>query len=221
MRFRLKNKGNKLLNLQKIVIAMVIWGVSWPALSAKAELADLTDFVNNLQTFSASFEQIQPDETLFQKNLSTGDFVMQRPGLLRWVYKTPERQKIVSDGRNVWVYDEDLDQVTVQSLDRVEADFPLSWLLYQQPLSERFDIIVGEKKTGVSWYNLKPKQGTFFQSLEVAISHGRLVQIWMYQNADNVTKVTFNDIRQNQPVDLQQFEFTPPKGVDVIGQPLP
>jgi len=43
----------------------------------------------------------------------------------------------------------------------------------------------------------------------------------MYQNADNVTKVTFNDIRQNQPVDLQQFEFTPPKGVDVIGQPLP
>lgn len=208
-------------HLQKIYLIACIWAMSYPAISAKAELADLTQFVQNLQTYQASFEQVQPDETLFQQNRASGSFVLQRPGQLRWTYKTPEPQQIVSDGVNVWVYDEELDQVTVQSLDRVEADFPLSWLLYREPLSIRFTILPGQKKDGVSWYNLKPKQGTFFQSLEVAIKNGQLVQIWMYQNADNVTKVAFKQIAQNQPVKADQFVFIPPKGVDVIGQAQP
>ena len=213
-----KLKGKQ---LNKIFVAGLIWIISWPALSAKADLADLNQFVQNLQTYSARFDQVQPDETLFQQNRSSGYFVMQRPGQLRWVYETPEPQKIVSDGQNVWVYDEDLDQVTVQALDQVEVDLPLSWLIYQQPLSERFDILVGDLKGGVSWYNLKPKQNTFFQSLEVAIKEGELVQIWMYQNIDNVTKVTFHHIAQNEPVESEQFQFIPPKGVDVIGQMAP
>ncbi len=210
-----------MIPLRKLFLTACIWAMSLPAMSAKADLADLTQFVNNLQTFRANFEQVQPDETLFQKNRANGYFVLQRPGHLRWVYEAPEPQQIVSDGVNVWVYDEELDQVTVQSLNRVEADFPLSWLLYREPLSERFNILAGEKKAGVSWYNLQPKQGTFFQSLEVAIKGGQLVQIWMYQNADNVTKVAFNNIAQNEPVQPEQFQFTPPKGVDVIGQVQP
>jgi len=187
----------------------------------RAKLSDLNDFVANLNTFSAKFEQTQPDESLFALNRSTGYFSMKRPGQLLWVYEKPELQKIISDGRNVWVYDVDLDQATVRALANVEADFPLSWLLYKEPLSERFNIIPGSIKNGVSWYNLTPKEGTFFQSLEVAIADGKMVQIWMYQNTDNVTKVVFNDIRQNQPVRDQQFDFQPPKGVDVIGQALP
>lgn len=219
----MKNNQSRLKGkpLNKIVVAGLIWIISWPALSAKADLADLNQFVENLQTYSARFDQIQPDEALFQQNRSSGYFVMQRPGQLRWVYETSEPQQIVSDGQNVWVYDEELDQVTVQALDQVEADFPLSWLIYQQPLSERFDILVGDLKSGVSWYNLKPKQGTFFQSLEVAIKDGKLVQIWMYQNIDNVTKITFHHIAQNEPVESEQFQFIPPKGVDVIGQMAP
>lgn len=219
----MKNNQSRLKGkpLNKIVVAGLIWIISWPALSAKADLADLNQFVQNLQTYSARFDQVQPDEALFQHNRSSGYFVMQRPGQLRWVYETSEPQQIVSDGQNVWVYDEELDQVTVQALDQVEADFPLSWLIYQQPLSERFDILVGDLKSGVSWYNLKPKQGTFFQSLEVAIKDGKLVQIWMYQNIDNVTKITFHHIAQNEPVESEQFQFIPPKGVDVIGQMAP
>ncbi|QBZ82727.1 Outer-membrane lipoprotein carrier protein [Hydrogenovibrio crunogenus] len=187
----------------------------------RAKLSDLNAFVANLDTFSAKFEQTQPDESLFALNRSTGYFAMKRPGQLLWVYEKPEPQKIIADGRNVWVYDVDLDQATVRALANVEADFPLSWLLYREPLSERFNIIPGSVKDGVSWYNLTPKEGTFFQSLEVAIANGKMVQIWMYQNADNVTKVVFNDIKQNQPVRDQQFDFHPPKGVDVIGQALP
>uniref|UniRef100_Q31HL2 Outer-membrane lipoprotein carrier protein n=1 Tax=Hydrogenovibrio crunogenus (strain DSM 25203 / XCL-2) TaxID=317025 RepID=Q31HL2_HYDCU len=211
--------------IKKIMSGLVMVCVlASPVLSSasdRAKLSDLNAFVANLNTFSAKFEQTQPDESLFAMNRSTGYFSMKRPGQLLWVYEKPEPQKIISDGRNVWVYDVDLDQATVRALANVEADFPLSWLLYKEPLSERFNIIPGSIKDGVSWYNLTPKEGTFFQSLEVAIADGKMVQIWMYQNADNVTKVVFNDIRQNQPVRDQQFDFQPPKGVDVIGQALP
>lgn len=210
-----------MLKLQNIGLIGLMWVMSWSAMSAQSNLADLTRFVENLETFSATFEQVQPDETLFQQNRATGYFVMKRPGHLRWVYETPDPQQIVSDGLNVWVFDEDLDQVTVRPLDSVEVDFPLSWLLYREPLAKRFEIIVGEQVDGVSWYNLAPKQATFFQSLDVAIKNGQMVQIWMYQNADNITKVVFNDIRQNQPVSSNHFQFVPPKGVDVIGQALP
>jgi outer membrane lipoprotein carrier protein len=195
----------------------------WPmqmALAAKAQVADLNRFVSNLETFSASFEQTQPEENLFEMNRSKGYFVMQRPGQLLWVYEKPDPQKIISDGRNVWVYDVELDQATVRPLSSVEADFPLSWLLYKEPLSERFNIIPGDVRNGESWFNLTPKDGTFFQSLDVAIADGKMTQIWMYQSVDNITKVKFNNIRQNQSVNTSDFEFTPPKGVDVIGQPV-
>jgi outer membrane lipoprotein carrier protein len=195
----------------------------WPmqmALAGKAQVVDLNRFVSNLETFSASFEQTQPEENLFEMNRSKGYFVMQRPGQLLWVYEKPDPQKIISDGRNVWVYDVELDQATVRPLSSVEADFPLSWLLYKEPLSERFNIIPGDVRNGESWFNLTPKDGTFFQSLDVAIADGKMTQIWMYQSTDNITKVKFNHIRQNQSVNTSDFHFTPPKGVDVIGQPV-
>jgi len=191
------------------------------AMAAKSDLKDLNEFVANLQTFSASFEQTQPDEGMFQQNRSKGYFVMARPGKLRWVYQSPEPQQIIADGVNVWIFDEDLDQATVRSLASVESDFPMSWLIYDEPLNKRFTLIAGEVKNGVSWYNLVPKKGTFFQSLEVAIANGQMVQIWMYQNADNVTKVAFKDIAQNESIENRNFRFSAPNGVDVIGQPLP
>lgn len=187
----------------------------------KANVADLNQFVSSLQTYQAVFEQTQPEEAVFEMNRSKGYFLLQRPGKLRWVYESPEQQQIIADGRNVWVFDEELDQASVRSMKSVEADFPMSWLVYDEPLSKRFDIIPGRLDKGVSWFNLVPKAPTFFQSLEVAIADGKMVQIWMYQNSDNVTKVRFKQIEKNQPVSVDAFRFTPPNGVDLIGKPLP
>ncbi|WP_245546812.1 outer membrane lipoprotein chaperone LolA [Hydrogenovibrio halophilus] len=184
----------------------------------RADIAHLDAFLDSLETYQADFVQTQPDESTFSQNRSEGHFVLERPGLLKWVYQSPTSQTIVVDGQNVWIWDQDLDQVTVQNLNELERDFPLSWLLYDAPLTERFTIIAGSVKDGVHWFNLQPREGTFFQSLEVALDeNGRLVQLWMYQSSDNITKVRFENIQQNAPVAMDQFRFQPPKGVDVIG----
>lgn len=192
--------------------------LSTSAQAKTASLDALNQFVDNLHSYSADFSQIQPDETLYQDNRSNGRFALKRPGKLVWVYQNPEPQEIVADGTNVWIYEEDIDQVSVHSLDSIQSDLPMSWLLYEEPISKRFDVIPGEVRDGVSWYNLVPKEGTFFQSIELALADGKMVQIWMYQSEDNVVKVAFENIRMNQAVNEKQFEFHAPKGVDVVGQ---
>lgn len=184
----------------------------------RAKLSTLTDFVNSFSSFRANFQQSQPDESMFTMNRATGYVVIERPGKLFWVYQSPEHQEIIADGVDLWIYDADIDQATVRTLASVQTDFPMSWLLYNEPVEKNFDVIVGQKKNGVSWFNLEPKDATFFQSLEVAIGDGKLQQIWMYQGADNVTKVAFEDIEMNANIPASKFQFIPPKGVDVIGQ---
>lgn len=179
----------------------------------------LQDYVNQLQTFKADFVQTQPDEALFTLNKSTGHFELSRPGQLTWQYFQPEEQKIVVDGKNLWVYDMDLEQVTVRPIDDVRAELPLSWLLYKEPIQDKFTIIESGDKSGLRWFNLAPKQATYFQSIEVAMKDGEMVEVWMYQSADNITKVKFANILSNQVIPYKNFQFQLPEGADLVGSP--
>lgn len=179
----------------------------------------LQDYVNQLQTFKADFVQTQPDEALFTLNKSTGHFELSRPGQLTWQYFQPEEQKIVVDGKNLWVYDMDLEQVTVRPIDDVRAELPLSWLLYKEPIEDKFTIIESGDKNGLRWFNLAPKQATYFQSIEVAMKDGEMVEVWMYQSADNITKVKFANILSNQVIPYKNFQFQLPEGADLVGTP--
>lgn len=186
--------------------------------SAKvSELSVLTDFVQNFDSMSARFEQTLSDDVLLSQPPSKGFLLIKRPGKLRWVYEKPEPQQIVVDGTNLWLFDEDLEQVSVRSLADLGSDFPLYWLLYKTPLQNRFNIIAGDEVDGVSWFNLAPKTPGFFQSLDVAIKAGQLQQVWMYQGQDSLTKVRFLDVEFNLHLDDREFKFDLPEGVDLIG----
>jgi len=179
----------------------------------------LQDYVNQLQTFKADFVQTQPDEELFETNQSTGHFELNRPGKLTWQYYQPEQQKIVVDGRNLWVYDLDLDQVTVRPINDIKAELPLSWLLYRDPIQDKFTIIESGSKNSLQWFNLTPKAPTYFQSIDVGMKNGEMVEVKMYQSPTNVTNVKFTNIQSNQVIPYKNFEFKVPEGVDLVGTP--
>jgi len=125
---------------------------------AQAQVS-LQSYVNTLKTFSADFEQIQPDESVFALNKSTGSFKLNRPGQLVWKYDTPNPQKIVIDGVNLWVFDQDLDQVTVRPVADIKGDIPLSWILYDdESIESKFMILDVGERAGLTWYNLTPKK---------------------------------------------------------------
>jgi len=187
---------------------------------AKEKLGkELQDYVNQLKTFEADFVQTQPDEALFTTNTSVGHFKLNRPGQLTWEYFKPEEQKIVVDGPNLWVYDMDLDQVTVRPIEDLKAELPLSWLLYQEPIEQKFKIIESSNKSGTKWFNLTPKQATYFQSIEVGMKNGEMTDVWVYQGPENITKVKFDNIESNQVIPYQNFQFQVPEGADLVGTP--
>jgi len=182
-------------------------------------LATLQKVVDSIQTYSAQFKQVQPDEELFEENLSTGYFKLKRPGRLIWQYQKPDPQRIVVDGKNLWVFDQDLDQVTVRGLGDVQKDFPMSWLLFNKPIASQYNVIYGGIISGVEWFNLVPKANTFFQSLDVGIKGNEITDVNMYQSPDNVTRIHFLKIQKNKRLDNSLFQLSVPEGVDVIGVP--
>lgn len=190
------------------------------ALSGYAHSAGnaLQNYVDHLKTFSADFEQTQPDEAVFELNQSYGHFELKRPGQLVWQYTKPTPQKIVVDGVNLWVFDEDLDQVTVRPIEDVKADIPLSWLLYNESIESKFTIIDAGHREGLDWYNLTPKKATYFQSIEVGMKAGEMTEVWMYQSAENITKVRFKNIESNLVIPLKNFQFQLPEGADLVGE---
>ncbi|MDG6773308.1 outer membrane lipoprotein chaperone LolA [Thiomicrorhabdus sp. ZW0627] len=196
-------------------LAVLVFSISMPTYAQ----SELQDYVNQLKTFSADFEQVQPDEERFTLNASSGNFKLERPGKLVWNYIKPEPQKIVADGVNLWVQDDDLEQVSVRPIEDIKSEIPLSWLLYDEPIENRFKIIEEGSRHGSMRFNLTPKEATYFQSIEIVLRDGQMTEVWMYQSADNVTRVRFKNIHMNEAVPASEFNYHPPQGYDLVGQP--
>lgn len=209
-----------MIKTSKILTVFLLSSLFCFAQAADKKLGkELQDYVNQLQTFEADFVQTRPDENSFNTQTKIGHFSLNRPGQLTWEYIGDEPQKIVVDGPNLWVYDMDLDQVTVRPIADVKGELPLSWLLYKEPIQKRFTIIESSNKNGTKWFNLAPKQATFFQSIDVAMKEGEMVEVWVYQGMDNVIKVKFDNIESNQVIPLKNFQFNVPEGADLVGTP--
>ncbi|RME60867.1 outer membrane lipoprotein carrier protein LolA [Candidatus Parcubacteria bacterium] len=183
----------------------------------------LQAFADQLRTFEADFVQETPrDESdILGVDIHTGHVALQRPGKLYWRYdKAPQGpQLLVVDGRALWAWDPDLEQVTVQPIEQVIKDIPLNWLLYQIPIASKFRIIDAGEADGLHWYNLRPKKDTYFESMDVGLdAANRLKAITLYQSNDRVERVRFERVRINQPVDASLFVFRIPEGADVVGE---
>ncbi|BBP45576.1 outer-membrane lipoprotein carrier protein [Thiosulfatimonas sediminis] len=208
-----------LLTLKKsLLVASGLFCLSW---NAFAQANPLQDFVNSLHTFEANFAQQTLEDSPFSSANppKTGHFQLLRPGKLVWEYSAKDAQRIVVDGQNLWVLDKDLEQVTVRPIAEVQADIPLSWLLYDEKIQDKFTIIFAGERQGMVWYNLTPKAATYFQSIEVGLKAGVMQQVLMYEGPENITKINFSQVQINQPIAPQNFEFTLPQDLDVIGQP--
>lgn len=198
----------------KIAVFVTFWFLAGLLNAAETSLQTI---INNLNTFSADFEQERPEEHFFRVERANGTFDLQRPGKMRWDYHRPDEQQIVIDGSHLWVYDVALEQVSVRPVSDIQGDIPLAWLLFNQPIEQTYRIIPAGERNGLKWVNLQPLNATFFQSVEIGLKDGVLQEVWMYQSSDNVTKVRFKNIRINQPISPRAFEFTPPQGADVVG----
>lgn len=188
-------------------------------LPAQADsLARLGNFVDGTKGLKAQFSQSVFDRNGRKTQEASGTLYLSRPGKFRWVYTKPYAQLIVGDGKKLWIYDEDLDQVTVRKLDQAIGESPAALLAGNNDMEKLFNLKDTGEKDGLEWLEATPKgkEGSF-EKVRMGFRGNDLGAMELQDNFGQTTQLRFTSLERNPAMGSSLFRFTPPKGVDVIG----
>lgn len=179
----------------------------------------LLEFSNSMYSFSADFTQTvyDSDSVVLQEN--QGQVKLLRPGKFRWTYIEPFKQVIVADGLTLWVYDEDIAQVTMRPQADTLGSAPIGLLSGQRAIQNEFDIVDLGTRDGLQWFQLEPLvKDTDFQKVFIALDDNGLRAMELRDSFEQATQIRFQNFLKNVDVPADEFVFTPPDGVDVVGE---
>lgn len=201
-------------------IAIMVLVALTAAAPARADSARvmIEDFFAGLDTMSADFTQTVTGEDGRVLEESGGRVYLALPDRFRWDYDTPYEQVIVADGERVWLYDVDLEQVTVRDQREAARNSPMMVLADTELMDEHFDTRELGEEDGMHWLRLLPRdQDSEFVHLDAAVDGGGLRCLLLEDRFGQQTELLFRNRVMNEALDPDRFEFTPPEGVDVIG----
>lgn len=176
------------------------------------------EFVQHpLKAAGGSASQAQGQAARTSMATSSGTFKFARPGKFVWAYRKPYEQVLQSDGDKLYVWDRDLNQVTVRALSGALGASPAAILFGSNDLEKNFTLRdVGIKK-GIDWLELIPKsKDTQFERVGIGFRDGNLQAMELHDAFGNVTLLTFTNIHKNPSLPAGTFKFTVPKGADLI-----
>ena len=178
----------------------------------------LEKFLSDTQTMQANFQQTlrtHEGEVLQQ---TEGKFYLNRPGKFRWNYQSPYEQIIVSDGERIWIYDVELQQVTVQKQTAGLPATPMALLEDSSKLYQSFYVFPLDEQNGVFRLKLQSKtKESDFVEIVIGLDAKGLRFMQLHDQFEQVTDIVFSDISTNTKLPKELFEFVPPEGVDVFG----
>lgn len=178
-------------------------------------------FMQGLEGLQAQFKQTLSDRTGQVTDESSGTLAIKRPNRFRWDYRDPYEQVIVSDGARVWLYDSDLEQVTVRKLDTALSSTPAMLLSGEGALTDNFTVTETTERDGVLWVRMQPKRNdTDFKSVRLGFASGKSQDLRFMELADKLGQTTlleFSKLERNPTLDASRFVFEVPPGADVIG----
>jgi outer membrane lipoprotein carrier protein len=179
-------------------------------------------FSKDLKSVTATFTQSVTDANGDKGDASNGTLALQAPRQFRWETKAPYQQTIVADGTRIWVYEPDLQQVSVRSQSGEEAHSPLTVLTDLGQLDAEFTATESGERDGLQWLKLVSKaKEPEFEYAELGFSAKSLDRMVFKDQLGSTTEIRFDDWKRNPSIPAETFKFTPPKGVDVIGNTDP
>ena len=190
------------------------------ATGARADgLDQLKSFHATTKSGKVAFRQVVAAKGQPGGKESTGTFWFQRPGKFRWAYETPYEQLIVGDGERLWIYDRDLNQVIVRTLDRALGSSPAALLAGDSALEKEFELADAGKAKGLGYVEAKPRSpDTGFERVRIGFADNLPRTMELTDTFGNVTTLTFSGFERNLPLDAARFRFVPPAGADVVGE---
>jgi outer membrane lipoprotein carrier protein len=208
--------------LMRGVFAMLLC-VSAAAHAAGTATA-LDQYLDGLRTLRTEFSQTVVDGKGEEVQKAEGKLVIVRPGRFRWELTpagNPSAQLMVADGKNLWFYDRDLEQVSVKPATVLTAT-PASLLSGAGDVRTLFDVSVAGKRDGLDWVKVVPKTGDAdFREAQLAFTRGELKRMVLKDKLGQTVKLVFLTSARNVPVPETEVQFALPAGADLIGTPVP
>ena len=201
----------------KHILAVLVWFLL--PLSAHAGGIDkLKEFIAATRSAQANFTQVVLDQNGKRIQSASGVMQFQRPGKFRWTYQKPYEQIIVGDGAKFWLYDVELNQVTVKKLDAALGSSPAALLSGNNEIERGFTLKESGSQDGLDWLQAiaKTRDSSFEKILMAFNAQAELVVMELNDTFGNKTVLRFSAMQRNPKLSEQQFKFTPPKGADVL-----
>jgi outer membrane lipoprotein carrier protein len=222
------------------------------AATAPAAPTPLDRFLEHLKTLQVTFLQTIADAQGAQVGRSSGTLTVERPGRFRWdIHPEPlppaagatagaaaaspaqgasgapasaaaAGQLMICDGRNLWYFDRDLEQVTVRPVTAALSATPAMLLSGTVDVRQHFTEKAIGLRQGLDWVYVEPRgtQADFKSSLFGFDTQGTLQRMILEDKLGQTITILFKDVELNVPVAAKEFTFTPPPGADVIGTPV-
>ena len=186
---------------------------------ALATEENLDHFFSEIETYSASFVQVVLDEGLNPLEESSGRMWLSRPGKFRWDYEPPLEQQIISDGEKVWMYDIDLEQVTIRSVSETLGRSPALLLSGGKDFKARYDIRDLGEHGAMQWIGLVAKAGdSGFEDIRIGFENGQFRLMELVDGLGQTTRLSFARASENPIITDDVFEIELPPGVDIIDE---
>lgn len=209
--------------MKKLIIALT---AAFAASAWAGGMEALEAFIKNAKTGRAEFTQTvtgpaREGQTARSKT-SSGTFEFQRPNRFRFTYRKPFEQVIVADGQTLWLYDQDLNQVTQRSQSKVLGSTPAALIAASpdlQTLRRDFDLQALPDSGGLQWVQATPKtkEGQL-HSMKAGFRGDELAVLEILDGFGQRSVLQFSGMQVNAAVAADAFRFQPPQGADVVKQ---
>jgi outer membrane lipoprotein carrier protein len=190
-----------------------------PAAACASSLDELKALLTQTTTARAQFAQIVLDRNMKRLQQATGTMQFSRPGRFRWEYDRPHEQLIIGDGKRVWLYDKELNQVTVRRMDRALGSSPAAILAGSNDIEKDYALSAVGSRDGLEWLEAVPRaQDTAFERVRLGFGKTGLEAMELRDQFGQITVIKFSTMERNVKLPGELFRFTPPKGADVISE---
>lgn len=213
----LYEKARQLISKRSLSIAMlpVMFLAASPAMAGGVE--QLKSFSDNRAFAEGRFDQVVTSPAGVVKQKAKGQFAFSRPGKFRWSIEKPFPQLIVSNGKTVVTYDEDLEQASERPMGDAIASSPAALLFGSEKVDKLFNLKNSENKNGIEWLEATPKTSeTLFDRIRVGMKSGIPVEMEIFDSMGQRTVLQLTDWKLDKAPAQALFTFVPPAGVDII-----
>ena len=182
-------------------------------------MSSVKAFYEQTKSVRANFHQVVTDKQGRKVQEVDGEMQLLRPNKFRWDYRKPYEQQIISDGNQVWLYDTELAQVTVRSLNKSIGSSPAALLAGGAEIDKTFKMMNAVAKDKLEWVNAIPTdKESGFERILMGFNANKIQELSLVDSFGHTTKIVFTQVEVNPALEDKNFLFKAPKGVDVVGE---